>query len=357
MTFAPTTTGEHPATITISTEGAEDVTVTLNGTATMDTLAPEMQPADEEYVTATSFRADWLDITPEQYVKDYTLYVNIKQNQPAGLLLNETFYSEEVPGSDASRDLGENGELDDYCDNAGWTGYGVYQAGGGGLKLGAGTKTGYLTTPVLDLTNSGGTVTVKFNAMSYLNDGSSVIVSCGEIADTIELTTEAADYTVVLNGVTAAEGQNVTLSCIANKKRFYLYSVQVYSGNMPQLKAVNETGDENSRIITGITDQYYVVENLTPGATYTCYVEANYIDGTKAASNVETVTLLEQQGHGYEVGDVNHDGSINIADVATLIDGLLDSSLELCPICADINSDGSINIADVAALIDNLLGN
>ena len=357
VTFAPTTTGEHPATITITSEGAEDVTVTLNGTATMDTLAPEMQPADEEYVTATSFRADWLDITPEQYVKDYTLYVNIKQNQPAGLLLNETFYSEDVPGSDASRDLGDNGELDDYCDNAGWTGYGVYLAGGGGMKLGAGTKTGYLTTPAFDLTNSGGTVTVKFNAMSYLNDGSSVIVSCGEIADTIELTTEAADYTVVLNGVTAAEGQDVTLSCIANKKRFYLYSVQVYSGNMPQLKAVNETGDENSRIITGITDQYYVVENLTPGATYTYYVEANYIDGTKAASNVENVTLLEQQGHGYEVGDVNHDGSINIADVTALIDGLLDSSLELCPICADINSDGSINIADVAALIDNLLGN
>ena len=54
---------------------------------------------------------------------------------------------------------------------------------------------------------------------------------------------------------------------------------------------------------------------------------------------------------------MNHDGSINIADVTALIDGLLDSSLELCPICSDINSDGSINIADVTALIDNLLGN
>ena len=74
-------------------------------------------------------------------------------------------------------------------------------------------------------------------------------------------------------------------------------------------------------------------------------------------SNIEQVTLLEHQGHGYEVGDVNHDGSINIADVTALIDGLLDSSLELCPICSDINSDGSINIADVTALIDNLLGN
>ena len=356
VTYAPTATGTHNATITVASEGAEAATVTVTGTATMDTLAPEMQPADEQYVTSSSFRADWLDITPERYVKDYTLYVNIKQDQPAtgSLLLNETFYSENVPSSDSNIDLGASGELDEYCDNAGWTGYAVYLAGGGGMKLGAGTKTGYLTTPALDLTSCGGTVTVKFNAKSYGSDGSSIIISCGDVSETVALTDEAADYTVTLTGVTEAQNQNVTLSCTANKKRIYLSSVQVYSGEAVA-KTVSETGDANSRIITGITDQYYVVENLTPGATYTYYVEANYIDGSKAASNVETVTLLEDQGHGYEAGDVNHDHNINIADVTTLIDMLLGSG-NGCEICADVNGDGDVNIADVTTLIDKLLG-
>ncbi|MBR7012734.1 MAG: C10 family peptidase [Muribaculaceae bacterium] len=359
VTYAPTTAGEHTATITLTSEGAEDVTVTINATATMDTLEPEMQPADEEYVTTTSFRADWLDITPEEYVTSYTLYVNKKQDIPAGAtLLTETFGGEEdAPENDDSRDIGENNELDDFFENAGWTGYGVYLAGGGGVKLGAGTKIGTLTTPALDLTNCGGTITVKFNAKNYSSDASSVIVTCGEVSDTVELTAEAADYTVVLTGVPAEADQNVTLSGIANKKRFYLYSVTIIGGEETS-KAIVETGDADSRVITGITNQYYVVENLTPGATYTYYVEANYIDDTKAASNVETVTLLEDQGHGFEPGDVNHDHQVSIADVSALIDYLLDSqNSDACTICADVNGDKEVSIADVSALIDYLLGN
>lgn len=59
--------------------------------------------------------------------------------------------------------------------------------------------------------------------------------------------------------------------------------------------------------------------------------------------------------HGYDLGDVNHDGSINISDVTMLIDYMLDNGNEVCPVCADINSDGTINIADLTALIDMML--
>lgn len=61
--------------------------------------------------------------------------------------------------------------------------------------------------------------------------------------------------------------------------------------------------------------------------------------------------------HGYDVGDVNHDHAVNIADVTKLIDYLLDDSTTICLICADVKSDGAINIADVTSLIDILLGN
>ncbi len=355
VTYAPTAAGEHSATVTLSSEGAQDVTVTINGTAAMDTLEPEMQPADEEYVTTTSFRADWIDVTPEEYVTSYTLYVNKKQELPAGeVLLTETFGgSEDAPEGDSNIDMGAGGTLDDFFDNAGWTGYGVYLAGGGGVKLGAGTKVGSLTTPALDLTNYGGTVTVKFSANSYGSDNSSVIVSCGEVADTIELDVNEAEYTVVLTGVPAEADQHVTLSGIANKKRFYLYSVTIIGGE-ETIKAVNETGDADSRVITGITDMYYVVENLTPGATYSYYVEANYIDGTKAGSNIETVTLLEEQGGDHLLGDVNHDGMFSIKDVTDLIDYLMNGG-DICTECADFNGVDGVSVADATSMIDYLL--
>ena len=56
------------------------------------------------------------------------------------------------------------------------------------------------------------------------------------------------------------------------------------------------------------------------------------------------------------MGDVNHDKSVNIADVTALIDYLLGTG-EICQVCADVNQDNAINIADVTSLIDKLLSN
>ena len=61
-------------------------------------------------------------------------------------------------------------------------------------------------------------------------------------------------------------------------------------------------------------------------------------------------------GDDHQIGDVNHDGSVSIADVTALIDYLLDGSFEICTTCADVNGDTNVTIADVTALIDKLLG-
>jgi len=55
----------------------------------------------------------------------------------------------------------------------------------------------------------------------------------------------------------------------------------------------------------------------------------------------------------YEIGDVNHDHNVNIADVTALIDLLLSGGE--APAEADVNGDQNVNIADVTALIDKLL--
>ena len=352
VTYAPTTVGEHTATITIASEGAQDVTVAVTGTADMPLGELVMLPADGEYITTSSFRADWTDETNEAYIQDYSLHVN-KAGGISGLdlLLSEAFGGVTAENDGTAR---IDSNLDDYCDNAGWTGSYIYQAGGGGLKLGNSSNGGTLVSPPVDLTNSGCVVTVVLNAMNYGTDATTLTVSCGSASETIELTAEAQDYTLTLEMNEAAADQQVTIASSGSKQRFYLYSVDIYNGGL--VKAVSETGNENSRVITGITDKHYVVEGLTAGETYEYYVIANYVDGTSRMSNIEQVTLLEDQGHGYQVGDVNHDGDVDIADVTALIDMLLNGGASGCPICGDVNPDGEVNIADVTSLVDSLLG-
>ena len=336
VTYAPTLPGTHTATVTIASDGAESVTVALTGTATMTTTAPVMLPADEEYVEPTAFMAEWTDETNAAYVTDYTLYVNGTGGEPTALL-REGFAGVTAETDGTAR---IDSSLDDYCDNEGWTGTYVYQAGGGGLKFGNSSNGGGLTTPALDLTDCGGTVTVTINAKNYGTDNTTVTVSCDDVSETIVLTGEADDYTVTLEGVTAAADQQITITSSGSRQRWYLYDVNI---SVP--------GEGESYVFKNITDMGYVVTDLTPGETYTYYVVANYIDGTSAQSNVEEVTLPEAS-HGYEIGDVNHDGFINVTDVTLLIAHLADETNNtICMICADVNGDGEYNVTDVTLLI------
>ena len=114
--------------------------------------------------------------------------------------------------------------------------------------------------------------------------------------------------------------------------------------------------DNVYRLIPGITDMFYTVLDLPAEGTYVYKVKGIFADGTESAwSNIEEVTLFDN-GHGFEPGDVDHDGSVNIADVTILIDMLLGSGSDgACGICADEDGDGTVNISDVTTLIDMLL--
>ena len=238
-------------------------------------------------VTSTSFTANWSNSNTEALT--YTLQVSKKGNYTS--LLTEDFSALTPSTTDVSE------SLDDYTSNAGWTGYAVYPDDGC-LKLGASRKIGTLTTPSLDLSASGGKVTVKVNAASYSGDNASLVVTCGSSSQTVTLTEEMAEYTVLLD-CTAAAGQNITFSCTGNKKRVFIYDLEIFSGNASSNAPAraSETGDANSRTITGITGTSYTVENLSEGETYTFKVKAVPADGVEASesawSETATVTLAD----------------------------------------------------------------
>ena len=317
----------------------------------IDKEVPIMQPVDNSAIEATAFRANW---TAVDNVSSYTLKVSRVEDTGATLLMSENFSNIKAT-ADGYNDI--SGSLDDYTDNPGWTGYSLYPAANQSLKFGTTSKIGYIISPDLQL---GSTVTVVFNAKSWISssgtsDGSSVIVSCGDVSTTVALTDTPTDYTVVLTGCTS---QNIKLAMTAVKKRFYIYNVNIYKGDLtaraPHRAAVEE-GDSTWRVVSGIDDDHYTVRALA-GGTYEYMVKAIYTDGTQSVwSNIEHVTLT---GNGDEplVGDVNGDGEVSIADVTALIDYLLSPGTTLDEDVADVNHDGEVTIGDVTALIDLLLG-
>ena len=356
VTYAPTAFGTQNATVTLTSADAEDVTVTLTGTANLVKYAPVMLPANEEYINLTQFRADWTDATPETNVESYTLEVTPKPDEPEVPEVQEIAnidFSNVTAVTDGNQLPNQIANYAQYVPE-GWTVNNYLWVNNGYVISG---QNGSFVSPTYDLTGYD-KVTVVIDAYSYYasNYGTAQLsISTGSASQNLTLATDDfTTYTVVLD---CAASDQVTIAGTANY--FALRGIKIYAGDLNAVNALRmaqETGDENSRLITGITDKFYTVENLAAAGTFLYRVKALYTDGTESNwSNIEEVTLFEN-GHGYELGDVNHDGSVNIADVTALIDSLL-GSREVCEICADVKADGDINIADVTALIDLLLNN
>ena len=73
VTYNPKTIGNHSTKVMLRSKDADTIYVNLNGTATFTKSTPVMLPANEQYITRTSFRADWTDATPAAGVSSYTL--------------------------------------------------------------------------------------------------------------------------------------------------------------------------------------------------------------------------------------------------------------------------------------------
>ena len=348
VTYNPIAVGENTASITLSSPGAEDKTVTLNGTAAPAPLVvfdPVMLPAIEDYITLTSFRADWTDETAVEDIASYTLEVSTKPNY---VLIDEVDWSTTSESFSA-----QTANAARYFPS-GWTFAGSdLWAEDGFISINGNFS---FTTPTYDLSGVDKVTVVFTGKGSYQT--SVVTVSTSVDSQDITITYGAFNqYVVVLD---CAEADKVTIANKNSSGNPGFLDMKVYAGEVsaPQLRA-SETGDATQRLITGITDKFYTVTGLTEGGSFLYKVKAHYTDGTESAwSNVEEVTLVDNGPvpHAYDKGDVNHDGKLSIKDVTDLINYLLSGNeTGFCLDCADVNSDSKISIADVTALINILL--
>jgi hypothetical protein len=110
-----------------------------------------------------------------------------------------------------------------------------------------------------------------------------------------------------------------------------------------------------------LTSSGYMFQNCSAlvggrGTTYrfntTADVDANRarIDGGTSAPGYFT------DPDAFQVGDVNKDGSITIADVTALVNIILGKTTDYDEWLADVNGDKSVTIADVTALVNMILG-
>ena len=362
VTFSPTAVQNYTAELTLASNGAENVTVNLTGQGLIETHTPVMQPAVEEYINLTEFRADWTDQTPAENVTSYTLEVMTKPDGPIpveGGVCDLT---------DVEAVTNDNGTLPNVASTAtdylpdGWSAENIFYVNNGFVITGASsswwsTTYGALVSPTLDLTGNN-KVTVVARIKSYYPSSygvGQVRISTGSAQSDYTLGSSDEDdfqeITVVLN---CSSSDRVRVQARANY--IAIESVYIYAGDITTGAkfSPNETGDAAYRLITDITDRFYTVTGLEAEGTYVYKVKALYTDGTESEwSNQQEVTLF-QNGHGFELGDVNHDGTISILDVTILIDYLLGNA-EVCTICADLSGDNYISILDVTMLSDQIL--
>ncbi len=286
-------------------------------------------------IKANGFTANW---TASPSATSYTLRVMPKP--AATLLMTETFAKCTANGG---QDIGSM--LNNYLDNTGWTGNKVYTAVGG-VRLGTGSATGYITSPALNLT-ADNKVSVKFKALTLNTDTNCDLkISCGDAIETITVPdNNEAEYTVVLD--CTPTDQKVKLETAASGKRVIVTEVEFYSGDVTK-PAPAKGSDEI--IISDITDLNYKVTGLIPGATYLYDVKA--VNGdmqSKWSNKIEVVTLTGI------TGDVNGDGEVDVRDITALIDVIMNSVTDNPR--ADVNADDEIDVRDITALIDIIMNN
>ncbi len=235
VTYAPNQFGSHNSSVTIHSEGAQDVTVIIHGSTSFPATNPVLLPADSAYVEPTSFVAEWVDETDAEYVTEYVVEVaSTAEFDPA-----------------------------DSCYTV-ITGHSVDSC-------------------LVDSLLPGGTYYYRVKAL-YIDGSESAWSNVESVTlplPVIDPVMQPADSAYVEPTSFVAEWVDETAAEYVTE-----YVVEVAS------TAEFDPADSCYTVITGLSVDSCLVDSLLPGGTYYYRVKALYIDGTESAwSNVESVTL------------------------------------------------------------------
>ena len=333
---------------TIGNSNINEVTLSES---TLQKETPIMLPANEEYINLTQFRADWTHGTPAENVESYTLEVNAKPVEPEVVELigsiNGTSYT--------------NQSYQAVTLSAPWSGNNVY-GGYGAIYFRNATHQSATTDGYIKFTIPAGyqnkTFTLKLTTGSGQYGSGSFVVGSTQTA-AVEYSMSASEAHSWL--VTGSTGEVITITSPEDQYSPDIAYIEVYAGDATATLNATETGNETYRLITGITDKFYTVEDLTAEGTFLYKVKALYIDGTESNwSNIEEVTLFENTP-AFIRGDVNGNGIVNMDDLTVLINYLLDGNTVIntagAASCNNADDDTVVDMDDLTALINYLLTN
>lgn len=110
------------------------------------------------------------------------------------------------------------------------------------------------------------------------------------------------------------------------------------------LVIVGESGDQTVEICTCLNNKIVTIDN-------SIVYESDQNIGTPWAPYVIDVSKVLS---GKIKGDVNGDGAVDVADIASIIDVMAGATVPGASAsdAADVNEDGTVDVADIASVID-----
>ncbi|MEG1586540.1 MAG: fibronectin type III domain-containing protein, partial [Bacteroidales bacterium] len=238
---------------------------------------PKALPATD--IRSNGFTANW------EAVEGATGYsLNISPVINGEKIISENF-DKFTRGSESNPDGTDIGsKLDNYMQQAGWSGEKIYQAGKS-CKIGSNSTKGHLITPALNLSAGNGVITVYYTVKgkSGLSQGIKLSLTSDAAGNSPfeeisrNLSTSAKRECVVFKQAPTNAYLKFKLFAVG-----YLDDFAVYSGDVSAQEPVaSRTAVQMPILIENIQETTYQISGLTPGTTYAYNVLATK-DGNKS---------------------------------------------------------------------------